>query len=182
LVAENNIDFEYTAQIEVVTLNTNEAIKFIRQKNKKNHLKEKQNIRIDKMDVVNFIIDRLKSDNLFLMRKSIDKNIYADLNKIIKGIFKPNKEIGNAIEISNLIKIKINKLIESNKLYDSYFSKEEWLIYIYLIYKSKQNGFDFMTVVNSIDIDSLSKEVEYKNKVSIKHYRLIDKLINEVIL
>lgn len=174
-----NPDFEFTIKFNLVMWDTEKANKFILQQDKKNHLSDKQVARTEKNEV-NYVIDRLASSSRFHLRNTLDKDMKYELNIIIKELFNPTKR-EDAIPLFKLIEKTINELVEEMEMYNAQFTKVDWFIYLYLIKLSQDEKIDFLDMALGLDIDSLKKEIYYRNKPLRKHYRLIAERVKECV-
>lgn len=179
MVKDANPSWQFTCVFNIVMYDTEKANTFMLQRDKKNHLSKKQVTRIDKSSEVNYVIDRLNDSSKFHLKGKIDDETYYHLNTIITDVFNPTAR-EESVPLYKKIEKNINILVEEKEYFNKTFSKEEWFIYLYLIQKAEENNIDYISLIDMVDMEYLIDEIEYKNKPSKKHYRLIDKIVEEV--
>ena len=177
MMKDNHPEWTDTFGIKIVAYSTEKANDFILSQDIKNHLTEKQKKRKNRNDEVNYIFNTLKADSGFHLRKTLTNDSYEDIYTIINDIFDPTYR-EESFPILVLIKENINNLVEKKKYFDKTFSKEEWLIYLYILHR---NPDDFMEIVDNIDLENLEKQVKFKKNPQLIKYKILDEVMKEVI-
>ncbi|HHT96688.1 MAG TPA: hypothetical protein GXZ90_02180, partial [Clostridiales bacterium] len=88
-VKDANPDWNFTCIINIVMWDTEKANRFMLQRDKKNHLSDRQTTRIDKSSEVNYVINRLNNSSRFHWNGKVDDSTHYKLNNIITDIFNP---------------------------------------------------------------------------------------------
>lgn len=174
-VKDANPYWDFTCIINIVIWDTGKANRFMLQRDKKNHLSDKQVTRIDKRSETNYVIDRLNSSKKFHWNGKIDDDMYFNLNNIIIDIFNPTTR-EEAVKLYKDIEENINLIIEENSYFDKTFTKVEWFVYLYLIKKAQREKKNYIGLIKNISVDRLTKQIEFKKKPRKSHYKLIDEM------
>jgi len=179
-VKDENPDWEYLCEFDIMLLNTDEANRFILQMDKKNHFKAAQTVRLDKLNQVNYVIDQLNKNSDFHLYGTINDKIKVFLNNVISHLFiiDDNREL--AISVYKLLEKGLNTIIEKYNHFNKPLTKDEWFIYINLVKYSNNNDIPIAEIIDLIDINLFIEELNIVNVPLNKHYKLINKLISEV--
>lgn len=178
-VKDANPDWQFTCIINITMWDTEKANRFMLQRDKKNHLSDKQTTRIDKRSETNYVIDRLNNSRKFHWNGKIDNDTHFELNNIITDIFNPTTR-EEAVLLHKSIEENINLVIEENSYFDKQFTKEEWFVYLYLIKKTQDEKIDYIDLIDRLDVDKLIEKIEFKRKPRKLHYKLIDDMVGRV--
>lgn len=175
-------EWEQTLIINLMMFNTDKAIRYILQEDKKNPLTKEQTVRFDQLDPANFIIDKLNDSSNFYLKNQL-AGMKIILNKLITDIFSPKRLTGteerlSAAQLSKTIEVNLNELIE-DKLIKS-FTQEEWFLYLYVLKYSLDNNLNFVEVVNNLQIDDLLAEISFLKKPTTNDYKVIKEALKNV--
>ena len=176
-VKDENPDWEYLCEFDIMLLNTDMANLFILQMDKKNHFKKSQTVRIDKLNQINYVIDQLNKNLDFHLYGTINNSMKVYLNKIMTEIFNIEDNREKALELIDVLINDLNEIIKEYKHFDKPITKKEWFIYLNLIKYSMDNNKKFSEIINKINIDNFIDEIDMVNVPLTKHYKLIKKII-----
>lgn len=176
-----NPDWNINCIINVMVFNEEKAVQYIIQKDKKNHLSEKQILKNDTSNQNHYVIKRLNESNDFHHKGNIDEETFVFLVKLVSNIFHAESmEKKAVVDLSKLISKVINIIIEDNNLYDQTLSKKEWFIYLYLLKLCDCNSDKFFNIINKLNLNSLLDNIKFINYPSKKHFDMVNTSFNEV--
>lgn len=173
-------EWQFTCGIKIVMFDTERANMFMLQQDKKTHLKKAQAARINQNDESNFIINRLNRNSNSNLKGKITNDLFYDLNILITDIFNP-REREDSLPLYEILEQNINELIMKKSYYNVKLTREEWFVYLYCIKKANEEKLDFITLINRLDVDEITMQMDIIKKPLVKHYRLLNKKINEVV-
>lgn len=175
--------WKFNCIVNIMTFNEEKAIRYMLQKDKKNHFSNEQIEEIDKNNEVNYLLDRLNDSSRFHLRGTIDGEIRSYVFKFITLLFDPNRQLERpeTVKLCQAIEKNVNDIVEENNLYNRVFSKEEWFVYLYLLQHAINNNVGYVNLVTKIDLLGILGNLEFKNSPSKTQYRYIDNKIDEVI-
>lgn len=177
-----NPEWEKNLIVNLMMFNTDKAVRYILQEDKKNPLTQEQTTRFDQLDPANFIIDKLNNSPTFYLKNQLN-NIKFVLNKLINEIFSPKRLIGTeerleAAQLTKTIENYFNELIEANLIKN--FSQEEWFLYLFILKHCIDNNKDFISVINILPIEDLLDEISFLKKPTTNDYKLIKEALKNV--
>ena len=183
--------WEFNCIINVTVFDETKALKYIRQKDKKNHLTEEQINQIDMNSETNFIIKKLNDSNQFHLKHTITDERFDIIRKVMDSLFnldsKENKKLSfqerrpNSVAIYNVIESTINSIVERYNLFDTDFTASMWLVGIYLVFVSIKHEVDANKILDDIDFLDLSEKVIFKNSPTTSNYKTLKEVFNNVV-
>lgn len=176
-VKDDNPNWSFNTIVNVVVFSEEKANRYIWQKDKKNHLSDAQATKLDKSNLNNLVIDRLKESSNFYLRDQIDDDLYVVISKIITTLFNIKKTT-EAFPIYQNLEKNINSLIEHNNLLDRQFKKEDWFVFLCVTKYCMENNKDFLSIVENFTDDIISK-LKFSGEPK-GQYKIIEEVMKNV--
>jgi len=181
-VKDENPDWEYTCIFNIVMFNEDKANKFIIQRDKKNHLTEEQVVMSNKTDLITLAITNLNNSDNFHLKGSIDKEMFLYLHRMMIRLFNKNNNFKrhDMVQLYKDIEKNINKVVEEYQLYSSTLTKDKWFIYLYVMKHCANNELNFINVIKRLNIEEISKQMNFKKEPLDKHYAILYEVTKNV--
>jgi hypothetical protein len=176
---DENPDWEFPCEFKLMTLNKEDANRYIFQMDKKNHFREAQVARIDTQNETNYLINSLNTSSSFHLKGTINKDAFLFLYKQISKMFILEKR-KQTVDLLYVFIKNLNHFIIERNHFDEPLTNSEWFINLYLTKYTQDNGIDFINLYNSININELLNSIVIKNSPLKKHLDEIKNAISEV--
>lgn len=171
-------NWNFPCEFRIMFLNTENANRFIKQMDKKNHFSKEQLSRMDTNDPITYIITQLNTSSRFRLKGTIENEIVPFLYDIISKFY-TFKNDNDKFDTFDIIQDNLNYIVATQKI-NNPLNKEEWNIYLYLIHKNITNPFDLKDVLLSKSFINFLNEIKINKKLSIKQLKELDDIIGEV--
>jgi hypothetical protein len=176
-VKYKNPDWHYNCIFNIMAFNEEKALRYIIQKDKKNHLTEEELVEKDKLSDANYVINRLNENNDFHLRGTLTEE-FVFLNKMIVKYFNPDMQ--TRFKVFETIRDNINLLIETYNLFGKRLSKEEWFVYLYVLKYCTDKNLDFISFIKNIELTKTIEKIKFKKEPTPKHENIVKEVIANV--
>ena len=172
-------NFMYDIEFDLMLLNTERANDLIIQMDKKTHFRPQQIIRNDRLNEINYIVNTLNTRPSYHLYGTIDNDVKIYLIKLIKQLFGIITEREQSLQLLLEIEKDLNYVIEKYKHFKP-LSKKEYFIVVNMIRYSKDKDIDFNTIVNYFDdFKTLTNDLKLY-EITIRNIKTFNKYIEEV--